>query len=59
MSLPYIDLSQAILNAKVAKVSIPEQSEVRRTMHAYNVNEPQATAILNSLSGNGFALIQG
>ena len=57
MALPYIDLSNAILKARATRSPSPDPTEVRRTMQTYNVNEPQATAILKSLYGDGFALI--
>ncbi|KZT73806.1 hypothetical protein DAEQUDRAFT_355275 [Daedalea quercina L-15889] len=59
MSLPYYDLSETILRAKLNKPTIPDSKEVQRTMATYNVNEPQAKAILYSLTADGFALIQG
>jgi senataxin len=59
--LPYYDerLLQDILNARGAPVPSLSDSEVQATMQNFQVNEPQAKAILGSLSVKGFALIQG
>ncbi|TFY69567.1 hypothetical protein EVJ58_g358 [Rhodofomes roseus] len=59
MSLPYYDLSQAILRARLNKPTTADSKEVQRMMATYHVNEPQARAILYSLTADGFALIQG
>lgn len=59
MSLPYYDLAETILRAKLNKPTTADSREVQRTMVTYNVNEPQARAILYSLTADGFALIQG
>ena len=59
MSLPYYDLCDTILRAKLSKPSIPDARDVQRVMATYSVNEPQARAILYSLTADGFALIQG
>lgn len=59
MSLPYYDLCGTILSAKLNRPTVPDSREVQRTMTVYNVNEPQAKAILYSLTADGFALIQG
>lgn len=59
MALPHYDLFQMILNPKISPVPPLEQREVQHTMSAYNVNEPQARAIIGSLKIDGFVLIQG
>ena len=59
MSLPYYDLCDTILRARLNKPTVPDSREVQRAMATYNVNEPQARAILYSLTADGFALIQG
>lgn len=59
MSLPYYDLCDTILRARLNRPTVPDSKEVQRTMATYNVNEPQARAILYSLTADGFALIQG
>lgn len=48
-----------ILGGKSAHLPIMNDSEVQRTMKTYDVNEPQAKAILGSTRIEGFALIQG
>lgn len=59
--LPYYDdfLLRDILSAKSAAMPFMSESDVRSAMKNYNVNEPQAKAILGALSVKGFALIQG
>ncbi|PCH40128.1 helicase sen1 [Wolfiporia cocos MD-104 SS10] len=59
MALPYYDLCDTILQAKLTSPSVPDSSEVSRTMSSYKVNEPQAKAILYSLNGQGLTLVQG
>ncbi|OAX44312.1 hypothetical protein K503DRAFT_861544 [Rhizopogon vinicolor AM-OR11-026] len=59
MALPHYDLFQMILTPKLSALPPLEQREVQHTMSAYNVNEPQARAIIASLKVEGFALIQG
>jgi senataxin len=48
-----------ILGGKSAHLPMMNESEVRRTMSTYDVNEPQAKAIIGSTRIDGFALIQG
>jgi len=59
VALPHYDLFQTILTPKLSVMPSIEQREVQHTMSAYNVNEPQARAIIGSLKVDGFALIQG
>ncbi|KAG1848713.1 SEN1 N terminal-domain-containing protein [Suillus subalutaceus] len=59
VALPHYDLFQTILTPKLSVMQPVEQREVQYTMSAYNVNEPQARAIIGSLKIDGFALIQG
>ncbi|KAG2155818.1 SEN1 N terminal-domain-containing protein [Suillus bovinus] len=59
VALPHYDLFQMILTPKLPVMPPLEQREVQDTMSAYNVNEPQARAIIGSLKIDGFALIQG
>ncbi|KAG1742367.1 SEN1 N terminal-domain-containing protein [Suillus paluster] len=59
VALPHYDLFQMILTPKLSATPPIEQREVQHTMSAYNVNEPQARAIIGSLKADGFALIQG
>jgi senataxin len=58
-ALSFYDLFNDILFGKVAISTRPSLLEIKRTMEAQGVNEPQAVSILNSLSSNGFSLIQG
>ncbi|KAG2359476.1 SEN1 N terminal-domain-containing protein [Suillus spraguei] len=59
VALPHYDFFQMILTPKLSVMPPFEQREVQHTMSAYNVNEPQARAIIGSLKIDGFALIQG
>lgn len=59
--MPYYepDILRAILEAKPR--DLPEVSDVtaEKAMKCYNVNEPQARAIIAAMRVEGFALIQG
>lgn len=59
MALPHYDLLDSILHTQLPKPSRVDSSEAQKVMKTYNVNEPQANAILKSLATEGFALIQG
>ncbi|EIW80969.1 hypothetical protein CONPUDRAFT_104043 [Coniophora puteana RWD-64-598 SS2] len=59
MALPYYDLFSTIMNPVIKPIPRMNQDEVKRAMNTYKINEPQAKAILGSLSADGFALIQG
>ncbi|TFK91118.1 hypothetical protein K466DRAFT_515953 [Polyporus arcularius HHB13444] len=59
MALPHYDVLDSILYTRLPRPSRVEPGEVQRVMKTYNVNEPQANAILKSLDTEGFALIQG
>ncbi|KAI0648078.1 SEN1 N terminal-domain-containing protein [Trametes meyenii] len=59
MALPHYDLLDSVLHAQLSKPSKVDAGELQRVMNTYNVNEPQANAILKSLGTEGFALIQG
>lgn len=60
LSLPHYDYCDVILRPRLeAKVNKVDQKELQRTMTAYNVNEPQAAAIISSMEAEGFSLIQG
>lgn len=59
MALPHYDLLDSILHSQLPRPGNVASDEVHKVMKAYNVNEPQANAILKSLSTEGFALIQG
>ena len=57
--LQYYDLRDEILTAKPSKVEEPTESQIEKTVALYKVNEPQAKAIISSVSSTGFTLIQG
>ncbi|PWY99732.1 hypothetical protein BCV70DRAFT_161805, partial [Testicularia cyperi] len=59
MAVYHFDLCSDILKARVAPRVLLSSSEVQRAMQGYQVNEPQARAILGSLANEGFSLIQG
>ncbi|EKM51498.1 uncharacterized protein PHACADRAFT_199007 [Phanerochaete carnosa HHB-10118-sp] len=59
MALPYYDLCPAILDANLLQSARANLDDVNQTMKAYNLNEPQANAILSALRTAGFSLIQG
>ncbi|THH01576.1 hypothetical protein EW026_g1165 [Hermanssonia centrifuga] len=59
MGLPYYDLCGVILQAGLMKPSIADMREVKQTMSTYQLNEPQAKAVISSLRTDGFSLIQG
>ncbi|OCH91849.1 hypothetical protein OBBRIDRAFT_886653 [Obba rivulosa] len=59
MALPHYDFFESIIRAQVSKPTGLDPKEVRRTMETYTVNEPQARAILNAFSVQGFTLVQG
>ena len=59
MGLPYYDLCETILKARLAKPAWVDDADIRRMMASYGLNEPQAKAILSALETEGFSLIQG
>ncbi|TKY85896.1 hypothetical protein EX895_005437 [Sporisorium graminicola] len=59
MAAPYYDLFSDVIRGRVAPKVTLSSDEVRKAMHGYQVNEPQARAILGSLATEGFSLIQG
>lgn len=59
VSVAYYDLFEIILCPRLSKAARVNRRDVEQTMAKYNVNEPQATAILSSLQTDGFVLIQG
>ncbi len=48
-----------ILNARSAPMPTLSDHQVQLAMKNYQVNEPQAKAILGAMTSKGFALIQG
>lgn len=59
--LPYYEsrILQDVLAARSATMPYLSESTVRDAMDKYELNEPQARAVLGSLVVEGFALIQG
>ncbi|KAK9495534.1 SEN1 N terminal-domain-containing protein [Lipomyces doorenjongii] len=57
--LPYYDLCDQILHAKPASSIRADATKIRKTQSTYNVNAPQAGAIIAAMESTGFTLIQG
>ncbi|KAF3901570.1 hypothetical protein ABW21_db0202407 [Orbilia brochopaga] len=58
-ALPYYHLCEQIIKGRPHVYIEPEDRHVHRTMKVYNVNKPQATAIIGAVRNDGFSLIQG
>lgn len=59
MAMPHYDCADLILKPHLPKPRSVDQKEIQLTMTKYNVNEPQARAIISALRTDGFSLIQG
>lgn len=59
MALPYYDMADIILRPRLADPVIASSDEIQQAIDAYQVNEPQAKAIISSMRTKGFSLIQG
>ncbi|KAF9046447.1 SEN1 N terminal-domain-containing protein [Panaeolus papilionaceus] len=59
VSLQYNRMCPSIMSPSLPRCRTPLQETVLEVMDLYNVNEPQATAILNAISTSSFSLIQG
>ena len=59
MCMQYYDLRKEILTARPSDIVEPSAAQVAKTQEVYNVNEPQAKAIISATTGTGFTLIQG
>lgn len=59
MAMPHYECADFILKPQLPKPMPVDHKEVQLTMTKYNVNEPQARAILSALRTDGFTLIQG
>ncbi|KAI0320191.1 AAA domain-containing protein [Amylostereum chailletii] len=59
VAMEFYDFSDFILKPKLKPTPLIPEDELRATMQAYNVNEPQARAIESALQTEGFSLIQG
>jgi len=59
MALPNYDCADFILKPQLPKPPHLDHKEIEVAMAKYNVNEPQARAIIGALRTDGFTLIQG
>ncbi|KAJ1033391.1 hypothetical protein NDA13_001382 [Ustilago tritici] len=59
MVAPHLHLFSDVIKGRVAPKATLAAEEVRKAMQEYQVNEPQARAILGSLATEGFSPIQG
>ncbi|KAI9443210.1 SEN1 N terminal-domain-containing protein [Lactarius indigo] len=59
MALPLYDCVDFILKPQLPKPPRLDPKEVESAMTKYNVNEPQARAIVSALRTDGFTLVQG
>lgn len=59
MALPYYDMADFILRPKLSDPVMASFSDIQQAMSSYQVNEPQAKAIISSMKTKGFTLIQG
>ncbi|PPQ66263.1 hypothetical protein CVT24_007281 [Panaeolus cyanescens] len=59
VALQYNKMCASIMNPSLEKPPTQPPSAIQEVMGRYNVNEPQATAILNAISVSSFSLIQG
>ena len=59
LALPHDDCVDFILKPQLPKPPRLDHKEVEAAMTKYNVNEPQARAIVSALRTDGFTLIQG
>ncbi|KAK4689196.1 senataxin, partial [Tremellales sp. Uapishka_1] len=59
--LPYYEteILKDVLDGKSATPPCLSEDEVRQAMGSYDLNEPQAKAVLGAMSVDGFSLIQG
>ncbi|KAI0039679.1 hypothetical protein FA95DRAFT_993043 [Auriscalpium vulgare] len=59
VAMPHYDFANFILNPRLPDPANQSAQEIQKAMTAYNVNDPQARAIVGSLQTEGFSLIQG
>lgn len=59
LGMPYYDLCGIILKPKLEKWPPITTQSVEQAQKEFNLNHPQARAVLSSLQTNGFSLIQG
>ncbi|EMR11434.1 hypothetical protein PNEG_00454 [Pneumocystis murina B123] len=58
-SLEYLELCDSIINARSQPFPLVSSAEIQHAMTTYDVNEPQAEAIVGVTKSTGFYLIQG
>ncbi|KAH8114513.1 SEN1 N terminal-domain-containing protein [Phellopilus nigrolimitatus] len=59
MALPYYDMADIILRPRLTDPVIASSDDIQQAIDAYQVNKPQAKAIISSMRTKGFSLIQG
>ncbi|KAG6820177.1 hypothetical protein H0H93_004308 [Arthromyces matolae] len=59
IAVPYYDHFSTILTPRPLKLPNLKEKDIKEIIASYRVNQPQAKAILSSLSSEGFVLIQG
>ena len=57
--LEFCDINYLIYKPSLSEPVTVSTQELQTAMKSYQVNEPQAKAILSSMSTKGFSLIQG
>ncbi|ODQ56181.1 hypothetical protein SAICODRAFT_16210 [Saitoella complicata NRRL Y-17804] len=57
--LQYYDLVDDIIKARIRQSPRPTPEQITRAMKTYNLNQPQAAAVLGAIRSQGFSLIQG
>jgi ATP-dependent RNA/DNA helicase, senataxin len=58
-ALPYYDFHHQVMRPRPADIPQLPAAQIEQAMKAYQVNEPQAIAILGSMRTDGFSLVQG
>ncbi|KAI0269828.1 SEN1 N terminal-domain-containing protein [Gloeopeniophorella convolvens] len=59
MAMPHYDCADLILKPRLPQLPRVEERDLQQTMSKYNVNQPQARAIVSAMRTDGFSLIQG
>lgn len=59
VGLGFCDINNLIYQPSLSDPATVSAREIQDAMRNYQVNEPQAKAILSSMSTKGFSLIQG
>lgn len=58
-SMPDLGVVQDVLHAHVARPALVSADEVARAAKSYDLNEPQARAVVSVMRTDGFSLVQG